>query len=48
MAFFADPVHETFAQWAIGFAPYGGVDYGEVGAMVAQVKPADDASFFDA
>jgi len=48
MAFFQDPVHEAFARWAIGSAPYGGVDYGEVGAMVAQVKPADDASFFDA
>jgi hypothetical protein len=51
MAFFEDPVHETFDQWAIGFAPNGGADYGEVAAIVAQVaqvKRADDSSFFDA
>lgn len=47
MAFFQDPLHEQFAEWAIGFAPYGGADYGEVQAMAAQVKPADDDSFFD-
>lgn len=46
--FFADPLHQQFAEWAIGFAPYGGIDYGELQAIAAKVKPADDGSYFDA
>src|SRR5262245_45904121 len=48
MPFFDDPIHEEYAAWAIGFAPYGGADYGEIQAVVSQVKPGDDGSFFDA
>jgi alpha-beta hydrolase superfamily lysophospholipase len=45
---FSDPVHDEFASWALGFAPYGGGDVGELQALVPQVEPADDGSFFDA
>ena len=48
MPFFDDPIHEEYAEWAIGFAPYGGADYGELQTLVSQVKPGDDGSFFDA
>ena len=27
---FPDPVHDEFAGWAPGFAPYGGADVGEI------------------
>ncbi|GIH02588.1 hypothetical dipeptidyl aminopeptidase/ acylaminoacyl-peptidase related protein [Rhizocola hellebori] len=45
MALFADPVHDEFAGWALGFAPYGGGDIGEVRAIAGEVKPGDDDSF---
>jgi pimeloyl-ACP methyl ester carboxylesterase len=48
MSFFDDPVHENFAEMAIGYSPYGAADYGELQAIVSQVEPADDGSFFDA
>jgi hypothetical protein len=48
VALFSDPVHDDFASWALGFAPYGGGDFGEVETIAAQVKPGDDGSFFDA
>ena len=47
MPLFADEVHEEFSMWLLGFAPYGGADYGEVQALAAQVQAGDDGSFFD-
>ena len=48
MSRFDDPLHDEFASWALGFAPYGGADVGEVDLLAGQVKPGDDDSFFDA
>lgn len=48
MPLFADPLHDEFASWALGFAPYGGADVGEVQLLASQVRPGDDDSFFDA
>lgn len=48
MPLFADEVHEEFSMWLLGFAPYGGADYGEVQALAGQVQAGDDGSFFDA
>jgi alpha-beta hydrolase superfamily lysophospholipase len=44
---FPDPPHEEFAGWALGFAPYGGADVGEVQYLATKVKPGEDDSFFD-
>ena len=44
---FADPLHEEFAAWALGFAPAGGADVGEV-AITAAVKDGDDDSYYEA
>ncbi len=46
--FFGDPMHEEFAGFILGFAPYGGGDVGEVQALSLQVKDGDDDSFFAA
>lgn len=48
MPLFADGVHDEFASWVLGFAPYGGGDVGEVEMLAGQVKPGDDDSFFHA
>ncbi len=48
MALFGDPMHDEFAGLALGFAPYGGADVGEVQAVASEVKPGDDDSFADA
>lgn len=48
MPLFADEVHQEFAMWLLGFAPYGGCDYGEVQVLAGQVQAGDDDSFFDA
>jgi hypothetical protein len=48
MALFDDPNHQEFAEWALGFAPYGGADVGEIELLATQVKPGDDGSFLDA
>ena len=40
MTLFSDPLHDEFASWALGFAPYGGADVGEVELLATQVKPA--------
>jgi alpha-beta hydrolase superfamily lysophospholipase len=45
---FSDPLHEEFASWALGFAPYGGGDVGELQLLATQVKAGDDGSFYDA
>ena len=47
MPLFADPLHDEFSAWILGFAPYGGGDVGEV-QLASQVKDGDDDSFFDA
>jgi hypothetical protein len=48
MPLFADVLHDEFAGWALGLAPYGGADYGEVQTIATQVVDGDDDSFFDA
>ncbi len=48
MKIFSDPLHDEFAAWPIGFAPYGGGDVGEVEARALLVKAGNDGSFFDA
>ena len=45
---FKDPLHEEFGSWALGFAPYGGADVGEVAAIAAAVGDGDDDAFYDA
>jgi hypothetical protein len=46
MPLFSDPVHDDFASWILGFAPYGGGDAGEVDFLATKVTAADDGSFF--
>jgi pimeloyl-ACP methyl ester carboxylesterase len=48
MGTFADPLHDEFAGWILGFAPYGGGDVGEIDALAAQVVDGDDGAFYDA
>ena len=48
MPMFADPVHDEFSTWILGFAPYGGGDVGEVAQLATQVAPGDDDSFLEA
>ncbi len=43
MQFFADAVHDEFGSWALGFAPYGGADVGEVLAVAAGAQSLYDA-----
>jgi alpha-beta hydrolase superfamily lysophospholipase len=45
---FKDPLHEEFGTWALGFAPYGGADVGEVAAIAATVGDGDDDAFYNA
>lgn len=45
---FVDPLHAEFGSWALGFAPYGGGDVGEVDALAATVGEGGDDAFFDA
>src|SRR2546421_8782490 len=47
MATFPDPLHDEFASWLLGFAPYGGADIGEVDLLGSRVTAGDDDSFFD-
>ncbi len=47
MPLFPDPLHDEFASWALGLAPYGGGDIGEVELLASQTKPGDDGSFFE-
>jgi alpha-beta hydrolase superfamily lysophospholipase len=48
MIFFSDPLHDEFGSLALGFAPYGGADVGEIQAAATEVRAGDDGSFFDA
>jgi alpha-beta hydrolase superfamily lysophospholipase len=45
-----DPLHDQFACWALGYAPYGGADPGEVVAIIRAVGngDGDDSAFYDA
>ncbi len=45
---FADALHDEFASWALGFAPFGGADVGELRAIASQVKDGDDAGYYAA
>jgi pimeloyl-ACP methyl ester carboxylesterase len=45
---FKNPLHDEFGSWALGFAPYGGADVGEVAAIAAAVGDDDDNAFYDA
>ncbi len=48
MKLFADGLHQEFATWALGFAPYGGADVGEVVAIADAVEDGDDGSYYEA
>lgn len=48
MPIFADPLHDEFGSWILGFAPYGGGDVGEVLQLADQVGTGDDDAFFEA
>ncbi|SDY54485.1 alpha/beta hydrolase [Herbiconiux ginsengi] len=45
---FSDPFHNEFGTWLLGYAPYGGGDYGDVAAVAAAVGDGDDGAFYDA
>jgi alpha-beta hydrolase superfamily lysophospholipase len=45
--FFGDPLHDEFAAWLLGFAPYGGADVGEIETLARLVTAGDDGSFHD-
>jgi len=45
---FMNPLHDEFGSWAVGYAPYGGADVGEVAAIANAVGDGDDNAFFDA
>jgi hypothetical protein len=47
LSYFADPLHDEFSTWILGFAPYGGGDVGEVAHLAGQVKEGDDDSLFE-
>jgi iron-sulfur cluster assembly protein len=42
MKLFADGLHQEFATWALGFAPYGAADVGEVVAIADAVEDGDE------
>jgi hypothetical protein len=44
---YADPLHDEFARWALGFIPGGGADLGEVLAIAEQHQDPDDDEFFE-
>ena len=48
MKLFADGLHQEFATWALGFAPYGAADVGEVVAIADAVEDGDDGSYYEA
>lgn len=45
---FADDLHDEFGTIALGFAPYGGADVGEVAEIADQVGDGDDDAFYAA
>jgi hypothetical protein len=44
---YADPLHDEFAKWALGFIPAGGADLGEILAIAGQAKDPDDDEYFE-
>jgi pimeloyl-ACP methyl ester carboxylesterase len=48
MQLFADPLHDQFAEGALGFVPYGGPSTGELRALGEAVGNGDDAAFYSA
>lgn len=45
---FADPFHDDVGTWILGYAPYGGGEFGEVLAVANAVGDGDDSAFYDA
>ena len=45
---FRDEMHDMLGTWALGYAPAGGADYGEVLAIARAVGHGDDGAFYDA
>ncbi len=45
---FKNPLHDEFGSWALGFAPYGGADVGEVATIAESVGDGDDDAFYEA
>jgi hypothetical protein len=43
-----DPLHDGFASWAVGYAPYGGADPGEVVAIASAIGDGDDSAYYAA
>ena len=43
-----NPLHDGFACWALGYAPYGGADPGEVVAIASAIGDDDDSAFYAA
>src|SRR4051794_19241513 len=41
-----DPLHDGFASWALGYAPYGGTDPGEVVAIARAIGDGDDSAYY--
>lgn len=42
---FQNDFHEAMGTWVLGYAPYGGADFGEVAAVAAEVADGDDDVF---
>jgi len=40
--------HDEFGTWALGFIPYGGIDFGEITAVAQAVGDGDDSAFYEA
>lgn len=45
LALFDDPLHQQFAENALGTASFGGAEPGELRAIASKVAPGDDESF---
>jgi len=45
---FADPLHDQFGTWPLGYIPYGGADFGEVQAVAEAVGTGDDTAYHTA
>ena len=42
---FADPLHDQFGTWPLGYIPYGGADFGEVQAVATAIGTGDDTAY---
>lgn len=45
---FANPLHDRFGMMPLGYAPYGGIGFGEVQAVAEAVGQGDDGAFCSA